>query len=447
MSRLQEFLSDYQNASTRTGYTASLRSFIDFVYGSQRKGTRVAPDEIERYEILIDQYFKDNRDYQKDVKEFLKSINNRAPLSVRQTFNCLREFMGVNGLDLEKKELRRIKKHVIPKGGVRTVEREMDVETLRSILTHLDVKGRAMVLCLASGGMRLNELLAVTLDDVDLDTIPAKMIIRGNTAKNGHDRFTFVSAECVSAVREWLKVRDQYLALSVKRNEGFVRNGRSKAKTQNDTRLFPYSDHIAITMWEHALKKSGYHSTDKTTGRSQIHLHMLRKFYISQLSLLISKEIPEALCGHAGYLTGAYRRYTAAQLAEGYRKAEHLVTIAMPKQIHELQTEFQERMQSQGVILERVVAENVELKSLIQKQAEISRDLIFKNEELTKSVDDLSELSGTFGKIIRSVAGDPASAMVLQDGLSTFRKDILDGKFGPVMRDRLVQREAEHNTG
>ncbi len=257
MPRLQEFLSDYQNASTRAGYTAALRSFIDFIYGPQRKGLKIKPDVIEKYEQLIDQYFEENRDYQKDVKEFLKSINQRAPLSVRQTFNCLKEFMSVNGLELEKKELKRIKKHVIPKGGVRTVEREMDVETVRSILMHLDVKGKAMVLCLASGGMRLNELLAVTLDDVDLDFVPARMNIRGSSAKNGHDRFTFVSAEAVHALREWLKVRDQYLAVSTKRNEGFAKNGRSKAKTLDDTRLFPFSDNLAITMWENALKKAG----------------------------------------------------------------------------------------------------------------------------------------------------------------------------------------------
>jgi len=323
----------------------------------------------------------------------------------------------------------------------------MDVETLRSVLTHLDVKGRAMVLCLASGGARLNELLAVTLDDIDLNTIPAKMIIRGNTAKNGHDRFTFISAEAVSAVREWLKVRDRYLALSVKRNEGFARNGRSKAKAPDDKRLFPFSDNIAITMWENALKKSGYYSTDKSTGRSQIHLHMLRKFYISQLSLLISKEIPEALCGHTGYLTSAYRRYTAAQLAEEYKKAEHLVTIAMPKQIHELQTEFQERMQSQGVILEHIVAENAELKSLIQKQEEIFQDLNAKNESLTKCVNDLDEFNGLFIRIIRGVADSPDSAYALRDGLRKWREDILDGKCGPVMRDRLIQREAEQKTG
>jgi len=407
MTRLQEFLSDYQNPSTRAGYNSSLRSFIDFVYGPQRKGAKVSPDEIEKYEKLIDQYFEDNRDYQTDVKKFLQSISDRPPLSVRQTFNCVREFLSVNGMELDKKELRRIKKHVIPKGGVRTVEREMDVETIRSILMHLDVKGKSMVLCLASGGMRINELLQVTLDDIDLESVPAKMTIRGNSSKNGHDRFTFVSAEAVQAIREWLKVRDQYLALSAKRNEGFARNGHSKEKSPDDNRLYPFSDNLAITTWDNALKKSGYHSIDKTTGRAQIHLHMLRKFFISQLSLIVSKEIPEALAGHAGYLTGAYRRYTSAQLAEEYLKAEHLVTVAMPKEIHELQNEFQTKMKTHSEIIESIVRENIKLKDDLASMTEKITMLEKNSEEQKNSLNLVVDQWGQLATLMAEDIKDP----------------------------------------
>ena len=414
MVRLQEFLSDYQNASTRAGYNSALRSFIDFVYGPQRKGTKVSSEEIEKYENLIDQYFEDNRDYQTDVKKFLQSISDRPPLSVRQAFNCVREFLSVNGMELEKKELRRIKKHVIPKGGVRTVEREMDVEVLRSILTHLDVKGKSMVLCLASGGMRINELLKVTLDDIDLESIPAKVTIRGNSAKNGHDRFTFVSAEATQAVKEWLKVRDKYLALSVKRNAGFARNGNSKEKSTNDNRLYPFSDNIAITTWDNALEKSGYDSTDKTTGRAQIHLHMLRKFFISQMSLIVSKEIPEALAGHAGYLTGAYRRYTTAQLAEQYLKAEYLVTIAMPKEIHELQNEFQTKMQGHSEIIESIVRENIKLKDDLTSMTTKVTNLEEIAKDQKKNINFMVDLWTQVSIIAANRMNDPEMAKTIQ---------------------------------
>jgi len=421
MSRLQEFLNDYQNPSTRAGYTSALRSFIDFVYGPQRKGTKISTEEIDTYEKLIDQYFEDNRDYQADVKKFLQSIGDRPPLSVRQTFNCIREFLSVNGRELERKELRRIKKHVIPKGGVRTVEREMDIETIRSIIMHLDVKGKSTVLCLASGGMRINELLQVTLDDIDLESIPAKITIRGNSSKNGLDRFTFVSSEAAQALREWLKVRDSYLALSVKRNEGFARNGHSKEKSPDNHKVFPFSDHVAISMWEHALKKSGYHSTDKTTGRTQIHLHMLRKFFISQLSLIISKEIPEALAGHSGYLTGAYRRYTAAQLAEQYLKAEHLVTIAMPKEIHELQTEFQTKMQGHSEIIEAIVRENIKLKDDLASMTTKITTLEQASEEQRNNLNLVVDQWGQLATQMAEDDNDPEGIKSIQDWLNNWK--------------------------
>jgi len=41
----------------------------------------------------------------------------------------------------------------LPKGNARTVEDEIDAAKLRKILQYLDVKGRALVLVLASSGM------------------------------------------------------------------------------------------------------------------------------------------------------------------------------------------------------------------------------------------------------------------------------------------------------
>ena len=46
------------------------------------------------------------------------------------------------------------------------------------------------------------------------------------------------------------------------------------------------------------------------------------------------------LAGHAGYLTGAYRRYTKKQLAEEYLKGQHLLTIQTPKELQEIESEF-----------------------------------------------------------------------------------------------------------
>ena len=44
----------------------------------------------------------------------------------------------------------------------------MDTETVRVILQHLDAKRAGVNIVLASSGLRINEALTVTLDDIDL---------------------------------------------------------------------------------------------------------------------------------------------------------------------------------------------------------------------------------------------------------------------------------------
>jgi integrase len=248
------------------------------------------------------------------------------------------------------------------------MERDMDVETIRTILQHLDVKGRALVLVLASSGMRMNEALSVTLDDIDLRSKPACLTVRGETSKTGDTRITFISTEASQAVNEWLKVRGDYIRSSAKRNNGLVKSGRGAEKSSDDDgRLFPFSDQNASAIWDTALVNAGLLSRDKTTNRKQLHYHQFRKFFISQLALVVSKEIAEMLAGHNGYLTGAYRRYTKKQLAEEYLKGEHVLTIQAPKELLEIESEFKAEMQNHSKIIENLIMEKIALKEEMEK--------------------------------------------------------------------------------
>jgi integrase len=288
-------------------------------------------------------------------------------LTARQTFIRVKEFFNYYNKELSSKELKFLR-NKLPKGNARTMEKDRDIETIRTILQHLDVKGRALVLVLASSGMRMNEALSITLDDIDLSSKPACLAVRGATTKTGDTRITFISTEASQAVTEWLKVRANYIRSSANRNNGLVKSGRGAEKTSDDDgRLFPFSDQNASAIWDVALVKAGLLSRDKTTNRNQLHYHQFRKYFISQLSLVVSKEIAEMLAGHNGYLTGAYRRYTRKQLAEEYLKGEHVLTIQAPKELLEIESEFKAEMQNHSKIIENLIMEKIALKEEIER--------------------------------------------------------------------------------
>jgi integrase len=365
------------------GYYSAVYTFLDFIYEKQRKMAHVHAGEREKYEKLIEKYLKSKRNYSEDLGNFVVSLHDRPPLTGQKTFIRVKEFFNYYNRDVSSKELKFIR-NKLPKGNARTIEKDMDIETIRTILQHLDVKGRALVLVLASSGMRINEALSVSLDDVDLEAVPACINVRGETTKTGDSRITFISAEAVQAVREWLKVRAAYLQSSANRNNGLIKNGRAKPKTDSDGRLFPFSDQNANVFWDAALVKANLLSRDKTTKRKQLHYHQFRKFFISQLSLIVSKEIAEMLAGHNGYLTGAYRRYTRKQLAEEYLQGQHLLTIQTPKELQEMESEFKAKLQGHSEMLEHIVRENMQLKEQMAKR---DAEVTSKMNEMQQTID------------------------------------------------------------
>jgi integrase len=370
LGKLEAFLECYNNTATRNGYSVTIYAFMDSVYGNQRKGSRVKAEEKDTYSRLVDQYLSETRDYREDLMKFAMTLQSKAPLTTQKMFIRIVEFLSVNDIEVKKQDLKRIRSK-LPKGGARTIERDMDTDTIRSILQHLDVKGKALVLVLASSGMRISEALSVTLEDIDWKHKPVSIQIHGENTKTGENRIKFISTEAAQAVEEWLKVRDGYLKAARNKNNGFVKNGLAKPRNADDRRLFPFTDQTASQMWDNALKNAGFFSQDKTTNRKQLHFHMFRKFFLSQISLVISKEIPEVLAGHAGYLTDAYRRYTKKQLAEEYLKAEYVVTIQTPKEIHEIESEFKSKMETHSEILESLVKKNIRLDDEVKHLTDI----------------------------------------------------------------------------
>jgi integrase len=367
MGKIADYLKNYSNATTSACIACAIYNYLDHIYGKKhRKGNRVSNEEKAFYEKLVNKYLKEKRNYSEDMTGFVVSLQTRPPLSARQTFSLAQGFFSYYDRELSAKDLKFIR-HKLPKGNVRTVDKDMDTETIRVILQHLDVKGRALILVLASSGMRINEALSVTLDDIDFKSKPACITIRGETSKNGENRITFISDEATQAVNEWLKVRTDYIRSSANRNNGLVKTGRGATKSnEDDGRLFPFSDQNASALWNNAITKAGLFSRDKNTNRKQLHYHQLRKFFISQLSLIVSKEIGETLAGHEGYLTGAYRRYTKKQLAEEYLKGQHLLTIQAPKELQGIESEFKAKIQTHEGILTNIVKENIELKQQVQ---------------------------------------------------------------------------------
>lgn len=172
------------------------------------------------------------RNYKEDIQSFFITIKDKPPKSVRLLLSAVRTFLIENDIELPEKFWRRLRKKV--KGSrALTVDKIPSNLELRKILMHMPIQGKALFSTLSSSGMRIGETLQLTLKDLNFNSRPVKISLRGEYTKSGNPRISFVSREATEFLEEWLRVRAQYLKAASRKSHRYK-------KSVEDPRIFPF---------------------------------------------------------------------------------------------------------------------------------------------------------------------------------------------------------------
>jgi integrase len=321
----EDFLLEFRSPSTRKTYRIALEQFFAFKNTTQ------------------EEYLATKQNYCHDLKIFVNDLLARkTPKTTRTYVGGVISFLQSNEIEMPRNiwEKLSIVNRAVTKDDVPTKEE------LRSILTHSDVCGRAMILLGASSGLRIGDILNLKLKDVKsvLGNHPPKLTIVQQ--KTGQEQIVFFSQECAQAIGEWLKVRDDYLSWSYKHCS---ERGIGEVDPDSDF-LFPFQYSKAQCLWNSALEASGLTKKDENTTRRTLHIHSLRKYFRTTLGLAGTKpDVSEALLGHVNGLR-EYNRYTPEDIKKEYLKAEEKLTVAI---------EIVENQETQHTI--RVLQERIRL--------------------------------------------------------------------------------------
>lgn len=265
-------------------------------------------------------YFNNNRDYQQDVKNWWLNHINEVPTTRHTKLNAVRGLLEDQEVLFPKKfwrKLRQMKKGTRPA----TMDRTPSHNEFKKILQYGTVKDKALFLFASSSGMRITEIIQLKPKHIDQEHDPPMIKIPGNISKSGDPRVTFITPEAKEYLLLWLKEREDYIKVASSRTI------LSRRKNRHDDTIFPFHYSIAHRRWAYLIKKAGLDQKDETTNRYVLHIHCLRKWFLSQLKLSIPVTIAEALAGHEQYLDEAYRRYTKEQLGEYYKKGMENLTV------------------------------------------------------------------------------------------------------------------------
>jgi len=272
---VQEFLDNFVNKGTRNVYQSSLIHFFDFL--------KQKPDEWIK-EIR----FLDTKDrilaldsYKKEVTKYWKHLMEQKtpPQTCNNNIKVVRVFLTENNIDLPNKLWKNLKRRGNGNSTI-TEDKKPTKEQLKTICEHADIRVKTMVLVLSSSGMRIGEALKLEPKDINFGKTPTMITLRAT--KNKTTRITFISNEATERLKDWLKVRDDYLKRAIKHTPTNPLTKEKIIKDGNDTRIFPFSEYTFREAYMRVLNKAGLDIRD-TNDRFIYHIHVMRKYFKSNL--------------------------------------------------------------------------------------------------------------------------------------------------------------------
>jgi integrase len=363
-SIIEHFLSNYESEGTKKVYRTVLKRFFKAVYMVEKVDL----------EVCAQRYFSEKRDYEEDIHAMFTWLNGKPPMTVRLTLSCVRTFLSENDVELSDKFWRSITRRI--KGSdARTQDRIPSNKELKTLMMHLPIQGKSLFLTLLSSGMRIGETLKLETDDIYLNETPVRINILGKYTKSGDRRTAFISSEAKEALEEWLKLRQNYLTSSIEKTKN-RNNGNGGHKTIDDKRIWPMEMNNAFAIWRCACEKAGLTQRDKETNRYEVHIHVLRKFFRTNVATAIPKDVVEALMGHEGYMTKEYRKYEDSELRKFYLQGEKTVIINAGIEEYEKKTSnLQNLVEEQNLKITRLENQLSSVQGAIQEIQEFQKGM------------------------------------------------------------------------
>jgi len=294
---------------------------------------------VDNYRRILNAYFKvidkeptsdyfkqKERELKQDIEHYWETIKTHAPKTRNQRLYCIKSFLMRNGIELKTMFYRDLLDSIKEKGAI-TQDNVLTTEDIQKVLAHGNEKDRALILVLATSGMRIGELLKLE-DDKDtlyLDHDPPYIYLSGEITKNGYPRFTFITNEAKNAVIAWQRVKKDYLKRVQHKNN--LPDVINRVKDVNDTRLFPLSYSPVAERWRYFMRVIGKAEQDKRTNRTKLHIHSLRAWCNTKLGNTMPDIKRNYIIGHTQYLSQQYDKFKEADIADDYKRAMNDLAI------------------------------------------------------------------------------------------------------------------------
>ncbi len=335
------------NKSTAREYFSRLQDFKGFMQSEY--------DNLLSVDKLLLKIKKGNQDPYNLLNSYAAYLNNRSisAVTLKQRIVTVKNFFEYWDIDMSP---RRFKLKVKLPKVVRKKKEALSKEEIIEILNVCDnIRLRTYVILLASTGMRAVEALSIRIKDIDFDSNPVKVFVRGEYTKTKVDRIIFLTEELTQQLKSWLdyKHRIRRVCHQDKQKGKVITEYRTPDKKDTDLVFAVYQDKKMPNpdflyddlgkSFASTLDRSGKgNREDGNQRRREITLHSFRRFVKTTISDLGYADFSEWFIGHSG---STYWTKKDSENAEIFRKIEPYLTFLNVHQLERQGADIQSKVE------------------------------------------------------------------------------------------------------
>ncbi len=319
-------------------------------------------------------------------------------------------------------------------------DRAININEIRELSRRADVRARALVLLMASSGVRVGSIPDMEIGhlkpmrDGEGKFVAASLIVY---AGDKEEYTTFITPEAYEAIQKYMEYRKEHGENINDSNPLF----RHKIRVVKANKVKKLKRDAIRAIIHRLLKRSGVRKGKAKRFEFQAD-HGFRKFFKTRAEQVMRPLNVETLMGHSTGVAGKYYRPQIRELLDDYRKAIPLLTVEQPQDMGEINQELDVKIQNQQKQIDNLQKEVAEASGV----TDLLMQTLFNSEELESGkignepitladvVDRLAEKSKQLTKEGKS---SDASRVYQGSAETAKNKDVLPE------RDKLYVRKAK----
>ena len=301
-----------------------------------------------------------------------------APITIKQRVVTVKNFFEYCDVEVS------VRKFKLKVKLPRSVQKDKKALTKGDIADILNVcsniRLKTYVTLLAATGMRASEAISVRICDLDIDSNPPRLYLRGEYTKTRSDRTVLLTQEAAKQLRSWLeyKFRKRRVSYYDRRTNKSISEYRVPPKINNDL-VFSMNassqGYLSVsirslyvefsTIFGNMLDRIERGQREESAGAQhrKITLHSFRRYVYSTIADLGFSDYANFFIGHSG---SAYYRKSEREMVEIFNRIEPYLTFLDYEELERKGADIASQLEEKDRMIQQMIRKQEHFEQLIQ---------------------------------------------------------------------------------